>query len=260
MVQYKTRAVHRKLHYYRVVTALRPSPATTTLESPQEIIIKQTLAQISGKETNITSVSSASYVIICTMNQYQRDNDQLDITQGEVQTIDVGNEIGQSEFRMGRSSCRQDLFKASQNDCRKSCHEQNFIDPSSVSIYDPTGSHRKRTAPPTTSSGDSNRTILSSKMRLMVFIKIILKCLETDDPGVRLEAKRVIAECTKKNREGHPDYIPLEDAITRGLRFAVDEVHWRRAETLMNHYIKMHTQGQSPCKSLKSDMSRFAEV
>ena len=50
-------------------------------------------------------------------------------------------------------------------------------------------------------------------MRLMVFIKIILKCLETDDPSVRLEAKRVIAECTKKNREGHPDYIPLEDAI-----------------------------------------------
>jgi hypothetical protein len=194
------------------------------------------------------------------MNQYQRDNDQLEITQGEVQTIDISNEIGQSEFRMGMSSCRQDLLKTPQNDCRKLHHERNFFHPASLS-YDLTSSHRKRTPPLTRSpSEDSNRTTLSSKLRLMVFIKIILKCLETDDPSVRLEAKRVIAECTKKNREGHPDYIPLEDAITTGLRFTVDEVHWRRAETLMNHYIKMQTQSQSPCKSLKSDSSRFAEV
>ncbi|KAL3780077.1 hypothetical protein HJC23_007326, partial [Cyclotella cryptica] len=213
------------------------------------------------KEASNISASSALKATTFAMNQYQRDNDQLGITQGEVQTINNNNEIGRSELSSCRSSCRQDLLKAPQNDCRKSCHEQNFIDSSCLSSYDPTRSHRKRTPPPTMSPCvDGNRTMLSSKMRLVVFIKIILKCLETDDPSVRLEAKRVIAECTRKNRQGHPDYIPLEDAITRALRFVVDGVHWRRAETLMNHYFKMQTQSQAPCKSLKSDFSRFAEV
>jgi hypothetical protein len=80
----------------------------------------------------------------------------------------------------------------------------------------------------------------SSRMRLLVFVKIVLKCIDTDDPSVRFEAKHIVMECTKKNREGNPEFIPLSAAIEKRLRLAVGEVHWRRAENLMQHFLITH--------------------
>lgn len=78
----------------------------------------------------------------------------------------------------------------------------------------------------------------SQRSRLLVFVKIILKCLDSEDPSLRTEAKQIITDCTRKNREGVPGYDPLADAITSQLRTAVGEVHWNRAESLMNHYLR----------------------
>ena len=114
-----------------------------------------------------------------------------------------------------------------------------------------------------------NKSIHSSqRTRLLVFIKIILKCLDCNDPRLYLEAKQIITDCTRKNREGIPGYDSLADAITRQLRIKVGEVHWSRAESLMSHYIKTrHMNGKLKNGKLKKDAAvqssstpKFAEV
>mmetsp|Transcript_4597 Transcript_4597/g.10176 ORF Transcript_4597/g.10176 Transcript_4597/m.10176 type:complete len:226 (+) Transcript_4597:125-802(+) len=85
----------------------------------------------------------------------------------------------------------------------------------------------------------------NKRTRLLVFIKIILKCLDYEDPSLHLEAKQIITECTRKNREGIPGYDSLSDAITRQLRMAVGEVHWNRAENLMSHYLKTRSKNSA---------------
>ena len=86
--------------------------------------------------------------------------------------------------------------------------------------------------------GRTNGNVESTRRKqLLIFIKIILKCLD-QDPTLRLEAKQIITECTKKNRQKEIGYDNLSDAITRKLRIAVGERHWSRAETLLHHYLK----------------------
>lgn len=78
----------------------------------------------------------------------------------------------------------------------------------------------------------------SKRMRLLIFIKIILRCLDSDDPSLHLKAKKIVTDCTRKNREGVQGYNPLADVITRQLRMTVGEVHWNRANRLMEYYLK----------------------
>lgn len=109
-----------------------------------------------------------------------------------------------------------------------------------------------------------NKSIHSSqRTRLLVFVKIILKCLDCNDPRLYLEAKQIITDCTRKNREGIPGYDSLADAITRQLRIKVGEVHWSRAESLMSHYIKTrHMNGKlkKDAAVQSSSTPKFAEV
>mmetsp|Transcript_41451 Transcript_41451/g.67982 ORF Transcript_41451/g.67982 Transcript_41451/m.67982 type:complete len:257 (+) Transcript_41451:76-846(+) len=93
----------------------------------------------------------------------------------------------------------------------------------------------------------------AKRTRLLVFIKIILKCLICEDPCLHLEAKQIITECTRKNREGIPGYDPLADVIIRQLRIVVGEVHWNRAESLMSHYLKTRSRN-----NLKIDRPTYA--
>ena len=107
-------------------------------------------------------------------------------------------------------------------------------------------------------SNSSSSVHSGKRTRLLVFVKIILKCLDSDDPSLHLEAKQIITECTRKNREGIPGYDSLADAITRQLRIAVGEVHWNRAESLMSHYLKTRMK---PVKKVKiEETQKFTAV
>lgn len=191
------------------------------------------------------------------MNQHHLEiKHQYDFTGRKVPELDVSNNCmpRQDLLQSDRRSYRQDLQDLSKNASKR------FSDPFSAYLYKPSRSSQMKQVP-STSQSRPRSSMLSSKMRLMVFIKIILKCLESDlDPNVRLKAKQVIAECTRKNREGDPDYTPLEDAIERRLRFAVDDFHWNKAKTLMDHYIATHSQKQHLSKPFKSKSPRYAQV
>lgn len=104
--------------------------------------------------------------------------------------------------------------------------------------YDPLSTRQRNT-----DDTQSRNSVYSSKrMRLLIFIKIILKCLDNDDPSLHLKAKKIVTDCTRKNREGVPGFIPLADVITRQLRITVGEVHWNRAKRLMEYYLKKRVE------------------
>ena len=116
-----------------------------------------------------------------------------------------------------------------------------------IQCSQPHDTHKKRPMLNNTphSSQRKNAAGSSPRMRLMVLVKTVLRCLECDDPDLHLQAKQIVAECTLKNRQGHPDYCPLSDAIIRRLRLAVGEVNWGRAENLMNHYMATRVESDS---------------
>lgn len=95
----------------------------------------------------------------------------------------------------------------------------------------------------TKASAPSDRA--SSRMRLMVLVKIIMRCLECEEPSLKVKAKRIIGECTQKNREGHPEYSSLTEVISERLRVTIGEVHWGRAENLANHYMSTRLSGRN---------------
>jgi len=78
----------------------------------------------------------------------------------------------------------------------------------------------------TVSCGQSN----SDRQKFLLFIKIFFKYIEkTKMESIRRRAKAIIAECTYRNRQGDPEYMPLQDSIERRLRECVGEIHWSRA-------------------------------
>ncbi len=97
-----------------------------------------------------------------------------------------------------------------------------------------------------------------SRKNLMILIQIMLKYLDYNDRRLCVEVKKAVADCTKKNREGHPEYRFLVDAITRRLRLVVGDMHWSQLEILMEHYKKKHA---TPGMTRSSDtLHRFVAV
>jgi len=122
-----------------------------------------------------------------------------------------------------------------------------YVPPKRPSMYDNASQDRN-------CRGHSSKQ--ARRTRLLVFIKIILKCLDYEDPSIQFEAKQIIRECTRKNREGIPGYDPLADAITSQLRMTVGELHWKRAETLMSHYLKSRSKENNS----RIDIPNYAAV
>lgn len=72
----------------------------------------------------------------------------------------------------------------------------------------------------------------------LVFTRILFKCLsDHPSPEVRIEAKRTIMDCTKRNRMGDPGYHPLIDAIETRLRHVIGDIHWKKALEYLDHYM-----------------------
>jgi hypothetical protein len=83
------------------------------------------------------------------------------------------------------------------------------------------------------------------KRRFLLFIKILFKALDqAGNCETRERAKVIVSDCTRQNRLGDPNYTPLMDAIDRRLRDQVGEVHWRRANIYMQHYMNREARGR----------------
>ena len=88
----------------------------------------------------------------------------------------------------------------------------------------------------------------AQKKRFLLFVKILFKSLDQSNETtseIRENAKMIIADCTRRNRLGDPDFDPLMDAVDRRLRRHVGEVHWRKAHMYMQHYIRREQQASA---------------
>ena len=79
--------------------------------------------------------------------------------------------------------------------------------------------------------------ILTERQKFLVFFKIYCKYIEnTRVVSNRRRVKAILEECTSANREGHPDYTPLPQAIEKRLRQDLGEIHWARANQCFQFY------------------------
>ena len=102
------------------------------------------------------------------------------------------------------------------------------------------------------SVASTSSTIRSQREQFLIFIKILFKCLDqAGEPEVRDKAKKIVAECTRKNRLGDPAFAPLMGAVEKRLRGFVGEALWRRSLVLFHHYISKKGDGAS--RSCSSD-------
>ena len=81
----------------------------------------------------------------------------------------------------------------------------------------------------------NGRSNLNERECFFIFIKILMK-LTTNNPRVRNRAKAIISECTRKNRLGDVDYIPLHDAVERKLKGCIGDFYWARAKLYFDAY------------------------
>lgn len=79
---------------------------------------------------------------------------------------------------------------------------------------------------------------MSNREHFLILIKILFKCLDqANEPELRNKAKQIVAECTRRNRQGDSNFTPLMEAVEKRLRGFVGEVQWRRALLLFRHYV-----------------------
>lgn len=100
--------------------------------------------------------------------------------------------------------------------------------------------------PPSTTIGNNNNNMAVSvpesmveKRWFLIFIKILFKSLDQSD-DVSLEtreaARAIVADCTRRNRLGDPNYRPLMEAVDQRLRRHIGERHWRKAHFYLQHF------------------------
>eukprot|EP00563_Minutocellus_polymorphus_P021088 CAMPEP_0197717716 /NCGR_PEP_ID=MMETSP1434-20131217/2159_1 /TAXON_ID=265543 /ORGANISM="Minutocellus polymorphus, Strain CCMP3303" /LENGTH=278 /DNA_ID=CAMNT_0043302283 /DNA_START=71 /DNA_END=907 /DNA_ORIENTATION=- len=88
----------------------------------------------------------------------------------------------------------------------------------------------------------------------LIFTRILFKCLgDHPSPKVRVEAKRIIMDCTKRNRVGEPGYYPLVDAIEVRLRHVIGNIHWHKAYSYLDHYMTFRRNGGAGAPTNKTN-------
>jgi hypothetical protein len=76
---------------------------------------------------------------------------------------------------------------------------------------------------------------LDERAKFLLLIKILLRYLSRH-PELQQRAKRVVAECTRRNRMGEANYRPLKQAVETHLRFVVGNKLWTRAKRYCDYY------------------------
>ena len=121
---------------------------------------------------------------------------------------------------------------------RESAEILHPISPCSVALE-----QRSSSPPPSVLSSRVSATTTttgfrSPRERFLIFIKILFKRLDQgSEPPVQQRAKKIVAECTRRNRLRDPQFSPLMEAVEKRLRRFVGEMHWRRAMLLLRHFI-----------------------
>ena len=90
-----------------------------------------------------------------------------------------------------------------------------------------------------TSNVRSRAVLKNEREQVFCFVKILFKLLEhSDEDQLTAHCKRIVRECTLRNRQGDPDFVPLVACLRRRLRPVIGERYWQRAETVLRRSLE----------------------
>ena len=115
-------------------------------------------------------------------------------------------------------------------------------------VHHSPASNAATNTPSNTSKSFSTETAEAQKRRyFLILVQIICKCLKQADAtdAITFHCRKVIRECTQRNRQGDPNFGSLVDSATPRLRKVVGEKTWRRSIMLLKHYIQQQQQMSS---------------
>lgn len=83
------------------------------------------------------------------------------------------------------------------------------------------------------------RRHLTKRETFLVLVKILVKYLECQKlTQLRMDVKELIMECTRRNRMGDPEFMPLQAAVEVRLRLLVGDLLWFRAMLYFESYCR----------------------
>jgi hypothetical protein len=92
--------------------------------------------------------------------------------------------------------------------------------------------------------------MLNEREELLMFIKILFRFLKENRDEYRLlQAKAIVAECTRRNRVGDGEFMHLKRAVEPRLRRIVGELYWARTRDYLNGYCQRRGIRQAPLVS-----------
>eukprot|EP00934_Nitzschia_sp_Nitz4_P008730 Nitzschia sp. Nitz4//scaffold77_size91520//58861//59454//NITZ4_004897-RA/size91520-processed-gene-0.114-mRNA-1//-1//CDS//3329558012//8720//frame0 len=104
--------------------------------------------------------------------------------------------------------------------------------------------------------GGNNCFTQNPRAKFLVLLNLLFKSLDqAGKPALSEKAKKLVAECTRRNRLGDPKFTPLMDVMERRLHRLVGDAHWSEALRHL-HQLRPGTKGNTHFQQ-KSSMSRF---
>jgi len=138
--------------------------------------------------------------------------------------------------------CEREVKESNEPAADDAPGRRTLYNPSCVSAQDAkltrdANNAKKGTGKVVGGGGGDETSSKQQRQRFVLFIRILFKCIDETDPQLRPLAKQIVKECTLRNRQGHPDYQPLVDAIQSRLQSVVGDTHWKRAEEYLRYYV-----------------------
>jgi hypothetical protein len=141
----------------------------------------------------------------------------------------------QQHGRRQQQQQQQHYLKQQHQHQQQQQHKRPLHTPSSVTVtVTGTGTVTRPTAASTISQQAPLPPWRSNnpQKRFLVFVELLMKYLDRVDAiengNLKIQAKKIIAECVKKNREGHPKFSPLQKVVEIHLRKVIGNNHWLR--------------------------------
>jgi len=73
------------------------------------------------------------------------------------------------------------------------------------------------------------RSDFTKRQQFLLFIKILIKYIESKHPDLKAGVKKIVRECTNGNRNGILGYAPLMQAIGKRLQLLLGQARWAEA-------------------------------
>lgn len=85
---------------------------------------------------------------------------------------------------------------------------------------------------------------MMKRLDLFLFIRVLLKYLEKENPDLRIRCTKVIRSCKEKQKQGDPSCASLAVAIRTTLKKTVGEKHWVAATACYRRIIEERNKGK----------------